>query len=179
MTNNIFSISVCLKVFWKWITNSFAHSMMIYFTCYGALRHDVSLPGGQVGDYLFMGCHVYTYCVIVVCLKSGLETDSWTAFTHLSIWGSILSWFLFLIGYSYFWPILGLAPEMTYMVQYFSNTRIFFLIVLNQMSFVMKNSLGTELVQESILLDRHDLCAGIHTSSRRVLQVITAHNVQD
>lgn len=47
------------------------------------------------------------------------------------------------------------------------------------MSFAMKNSLGTELVQESILLDRHDLCTGIHTPAGRVLQVITAHNVQD
>ncbi len=63
-----------------------------------------------------MGCHVYTYCVIIVCLKSGLETDSWTTFTHLSIWGSIASWFLFLTAYSYFWPHFGIAPEMTRMV---------------------------------------------------------------
>lgn len=104
-----------MKVFWTWIFNSFLHSIMIYFSCYGALRHDIALSDGSIGDYLFMGCHVYTYCVIVVCLKSGLETDSWTKFTHLSIWGSIGMWFLFLIMYSHFWPTLGLAPEMTYM----------------------------------------------------------------
>jgi phospholipid-transporting ATPase len=66
-----------------------------------------------------MGNHVYTYCVIIVCLKSGLETDSWTFFSHLSIWGSIGFWFLFLIIYSHFWPGLGIAPEMTGMVSYF------------------------------------------------------------
>ena len=36
--------------------------------------------------------------------------------THLGIWGSILSWIIFLGGYSYVWHIVDLAPEMFGMV---------------------------------------------------------------
>jgi len=36
--------------------------------------------------------------------------------THLSIWGSIFSWFLFLLVYSHMWPTVDLAPEMVGMV---------------------------------------------------------------
>lgn len=102
-----------MKVFWSWMLNTLLHSLIIYFYVYLALGHEVAFSDGTLGDYLFVGCHVYTYCVIVVCLKSGLESDSWTVFTHISIWGSIAFWFLFLIVYSYFWPAVGIAPEMT------------------------------------------------------------------
>ena len=105
-----------MTVFWSWMFNAFLHSILLYFTCAGSLSHEIVFTNGQIGDYLFMGNHVYTYCVIIVCLKSGLETDSWTFFTHLSLWGSIGFWFLFLIIYSHFWPGLGIAPEMTGMV---------------------------------------------------------------
>lgn len=102
-----------LKVFWSWMFNTLLHSLIIYFYVYLALGNEIAFSDGTIGDYLFVGCHVYTYCVIVVCIKSGLESDSWTVFTHISIWGSIAFWFLFLIIYSYFWPSVGIAPEMT------------------------------------------------------------------
>jgi len=36
--------------------------------------------------------------------------------THLAIWGSIVTWFLFLAFYSHVWPTFDLAPEMVGMV---------------------------------------------------------------
>lgn len=39
------------------------------------------------------------YVVVTVCLKAGLITNHWTWLTHLSIWGSIILWFLFMIIY--------------------------------------------------------------------------------
>ena len=102
-----------LNVFSRWILNAFLHSLILYFVCFGSFKHDMVLKDGTIGDYLYMGNHVYTFTVIVVCLKSGLETDSWTVMTQLSIWGSIAFWFFWLIVYSYFWPALGVAPEMT------------------------------------------------------------------
>lgn len=101
-----------LRVFGKWMLNAFLHSIVLYYLCYCSLKHEVAFKDGTTGDYLFMGNHVYTYCIIIVCLKSGLETDSWTFITHLSIWGSILFWFFFLTIYSHVWPTLGLSPEM-------------------------------------------------------------------
>ena len=75
----------------------------------------------------FFPVHVYSYCVIVVCLKSGLETDSWTWLTHMSIWGSIGCWFLFLAIYSQLWPVFLLAPDMTGMFQNVFGRPIFWL----------------------------------------------------
>jgi len=36
--------------------------------------------------------------------------------SHLAVWGSIVSWFLFLAIYPYMWPTIDLAPEMVGMV---------------------------------------------------------------
>ena len=43
-------------------------------------------------DYLVLGNMVYTYVVITVCCKAGLEMDSWSWISHLFIWGSIAFW---------------------------------------------------------------------------------------
>lgn len=43
---------------------------------------------------------------------AGLEMDAWTWVTHLAIWGSIASWFIFLFVYSNFWPVLPMAADM-------------------------------------------------------------------
>ena len=37
--------------------------------------------------------------------------------SHLAVWGSIASWFLFLAIYPYMWPNVDLAPEMVGMVR--------------------------------------------------------------
>jgi phospholipid-transporting ATPase len=55
---------------------------------------------------------VFQYVVIVVSLKAGMETKSWTLFTHLAIWGSIVLWVVFLVVYSFLWRSLPLGAEM-------------------------------------------------------------------
>ena len=47
---------------------------------------------------------------IHVCVCSALQLS------HLAVWGSIASWFLFLAIYPYMWPTIDLAPEMVGMV---------------------------------------------------------------
>ena len=126
-----------IKVFGRWIFNSFLHSIVLYFVCFGSFRNDMVLEDGTIGDYLYMGNHVYTYCVIIVCLKSGLETESWTRITHISIWGSILFWFFFLTIYSYFWPVFGIAPEMTGMAPNIFKGGVFWLGLLFVPIFVL------------------------------------------
>lgn len=45
--------------------------------------------------------------------------------THIAIWGSIASWFVFFIIYSSIWPTIPLAPEMRGMVSIDSIKKIF------------------------------------------------------
>lgn len=138
------------NVFWKWIINSFIHSVMLYFFCYGALQHEILFQNGQIGDYIFMGSHVYTYCVIIVCLKSGLETDSWTWITHLSIWGSIGFWYFFLIVYSNFWVFVGISPEMSGMASNLFRAPIFWLGAIFFPAFVLMPDVMYKSVQRTL-----------------------------
>lgn len=52
--------------------------------------------------------NLFSVCIIYLPCNSQL--------THLAIWGSIASWFLFLLVYSHIYMIVDLAPEMLGMV---------------------------------------------------------------
>eukprot|EP00756_Hemistasia_phaeocysticola_P025820 Hpha_TRINITY_DN16024_c4_g1::TRINITY_DN16024_c4_g1_i1::g.122342::m.122342 len=52
----------------------------------------------------------YTAVVLVVTLKAALETNSWTFLNHIVTWGSIASWFIFLLIYCESVIDMGLQP---------------------------------------------------------------------
>ncbi|XP_017911796.1 PREDICTED: phospholipid-transporting ATPase IB-like [Capra hircus] len=108
-TGDIFNI----KVLWIQCINAVVHSFILFWLPAKMLEHDVVLQSGYTTDYLFLGNFVYTYVVVTVCLKAGLETMSWNKFTHLAIWGSIMIWLGFFAVYSSLWPTIPVAPEMT------------------------------------------------------------------
>ncbi|XP_064637664.1 probable phospholipid-transporting ATPase IA isoform X4 [Lineus longissimus] len=116
-----------VRVFWMWIINSIYHSILLYWLTMLALRQDIAFENGKVGSYLFFGNFVYTYVIITVCLKAGLETNAWTWLSHLAIWGSIISWFIFLAIYSHVYPTFDLGPEMLGMDMYVFNCPIFWM----------------------------------------------------
>ncbi|CAK9302020.1 unnamed protein product, partial [Gordionus sp. m RMFG-2023] len=101
-----------VKVFWIWIMNAVLHSLSIFWFTFLMQMNDVVWRSGKTGDYLVLGNFIYTYVVIVVCLKSGLVTQSWTIMSQIAIWGSIIFWMLFLIVYSFIWPWIPIASEM-------------------------------------------------------------------
>uniref|UniRef100_A0A4W5KWC5 Phospholipid-transporting ATPase n=1 Tax=Hucho hucho TaxID=62062 RepID=A0A4W5KWC5_9TELE len=76
------------KVFWAHCLNGLFHSVILFW-----------VP--------------LTFVVITVCLKAGLETSSWTMFSHIAIWGSISLWVVFFGIYSSLWPLISLAPDMS------------------------------------------------------------------
>ncbi|XP_069323061.1 phospholipid-transporting ATPase IB-like [Eulemur rufifrons] len=101
------------KEFWIQCVNGVVHSFIIFWLSKKMLEKDTVLQHGYTTDYLFLGNFIYTYVVVTVCLKAGLETMSWNKFSHMAIWGSILIWLVFLESFSYFWPTIPVAPEMT------------------------------------------------------------------
>ncbi|CAL1539990.1 unnamed protein product [Lymnaea stagnalis] len=113
--------------FWIWITNSIFHAIVLFWMTVAALRYDVAFSDGKVGDYLFLGNFVYTYVVVTVSIKAGLEIVAWTWLTHLAIWGSVVSWFLFLIIYSHVYELIGFSPEMAGMDETVLTCSIFWL----------------------------------------------------
>ncbi|XP_042790686.1 phospholipid-transporting ATPase IB isoform X7 [Panthera leo] len=85
------------KVFWGHCINALVHSLILFWFPMKALEHDTPLASGQATDYLFVGNIVYTYVVVTVCLKAGLETTAWTKATMV-------------LSSAHFWLGLFLVP---------------------------------------------------------------------
>lgn len=100
------------RVFLQWLLNSAFHSAVLFWLPLLAFSKDTMYANGQTGSLYLMGNAVYTYVVVTVCLKAGLEHTAWTWLSHLAIWGSVVLWFLFLFVYSHFYPTLPIAADM-------------------------------------------------------------------
>uniref|UniRef100_A0A673YQ83 Phospholipid-transporting ATPase n=1 Tax=Salmo trutta TaxID=8032 RepID=A0A673YQ83_SALTR len=100
------------KVFWGHCINALIHSIILFWFPLKVLEHGNPFNNGHGTDYLFVGNMVYTYVVVTVCLKAGMETTAWTRFSHLAVWGSMILWMLFFTVYSAFWPSIPIAPDM-------------------------------------------------------------------
>uniref|UniRef100_A0A667GMV7 Phospholipid-transporting ATPase n=1 Tax=Lynx canadensis TaxID=61383 RepID=A0A667GMV7_LYNCA len=92
------------KVFWFQCINALVHSFILFWLPMKMLEHG----NGFIVSYIQQ-----RYVVVTVCLKAGLETLSWNKFNHLAIWGSIIIWLVFFAIYSFLWPTIPVAPEMT------------------------------------------------------------------
>uniref|UniRef100_A0A8C4NHG0 Phospholipid-transporting ATPase n=1 Tax=Eptatretus burgeri TaxID=7764 RepID=A0A8C4NHG0_EPTBU len=95
------------KVFWCHCLNGLFHSVILFWFPLIALHQDIVFASGKVGDNVFLGNIVYTVgskLFWLLCL--------WVQFTHLAVWGSVMSWVIFFLGYSEFWPVIPLAPDM-------------------------------------------------------------------
>ncbi len=113
-------------VFWHWMGNSLIHSVLLFWLPMLGYRTCVVWVNGHSGDYLVLGNIVYSLVVVTVCLKAGLEMESWSWICHLSVWGSIALWFIFLIVYSFFWPLgIPLAANMAGMAVMVYSTPLF------------------------------------------------------
>ncbi len=119
------------KVFWMWIANSILHSVLLYWLSMWSYKPGIVWGSGKSSDYLVVGNMVYTYVVVTVCCKAGLEMDSWCWISHMSIWGSIGLWFAFLVAYSYVWPMgLPVAANMAGMIELLYTTPVFWFCLL-------------------------------------------------
>ena len=118
------------KVFWKWIVNAIIHSAILFWLPMFTFETGIVWESGLNGDYLVVGNIVYSCVMVTVCLRAGLAVDSWNWLIHLSIWGSIAFWFLFLTFYSYVWPVGNiLAANMMGMIILLSKTPTFWLCI--------------------------------------------------
>uniref|UniRef100_A0A669B0S2 Phospholipid-transporting ATPase n=1 Tax=Oreochromis niloticus TaxID=8128 RepID=A0A669B0S2_ORENI len=115
------------KVFWAHCLNGLFHSVILFWFPLKAFQHDTVFGNGRTPDYLLLGNMVYTFVVITVCLKAGLETSSWTMFSHIAIWGSIGLWVVFFAIYSSLWPLIPLAPDMSGEADMMFNSGVFWM----------------------------------------------------
>lgn len=117
-----------IKLFWMWIGAAIWHSLVLFWLTYLSVNHDTLWANGKAdGGYLCFGNILYTYVVITVCLKAALETACWNLITHIAIWGSIVSWFVFLLIYCRMWPTFPIGADISSIDQIIFSTSIFWL----------------------------------------------------
>ncbi|XP_041972957.1 probable phospholipid-transporting ATPase IA isoform X5 [Aricia agestis] len=119
-----------VRVFWVWAVNALLHSVLLFWLPVLLAAHHVMWPSGKDGGYLVLGNFVYTYVVATVCLKAGLATHSWTWVTHMSIWGSVGMWFIFILIYSNLYPAVGIGAVMRGMDRMVFGSLVFWFALL-------------------------------------------------
>uniref|UniRef100_A0A6Q2YGW8 Phospholipid-transporting ATPase n=1 Tax=Esox lucius TaxID=8010 RepID=A0A6Q2YGW8_ESOLU len=145
------------KVFWAYCLNGLLHSVVLFWLPLLAF-HD------WLSDLWFL---CLQFVVITVCLKAGLETSSWTLFSHIAIWGSICLWVLFFWLYSSLWPVIPIAPDMSGQVKYnlhLMHNIVSQFVAIGSLLLLVKRTFWKNLVDEVQELEAksQDLGAVVH-----------------
>uniref|UniRef100_A0A671R0U2 Phospholipid-transporting ATPase n=1 Tax=Sinocyclocheilus anshuiensis TaxID=1608454 RepID=A0A671R0U2_9TELE len=112
------------------------------------------------------------FVVITVCLKAGLETSSWTMFSHIAIWGSIGLWVVFFGIYSSIWPLIPLAPDMSGEVRHtvqtrFGMKRVCFKTLVDEVQELEALSKDPGAVDENGVLSQSEVIRAYDTTKQR------------
>ncbi|KYQ90192.1 P-type ATPase [Tieghemostelium lacteum] len=92
-------------VFLGWLLNGLYHSVVLFAFPAAIFRLGVPYEDGKTIGLFEMGTVSYTCVVLTVNLKLALETKRWTWINHLTTWGSIVIYFLWLIIFGKFFEI--------------------------------------------------------------------------
>lgn len=105
-SNSLFT----LYLFVRWVANGVWMSAVVFFVGFGTYTEDVmALDGKSMGLYI-MGYAVFTGMVLAVNVRLAQEVKKWDWTLHLSVWGSILVWYIWGAIYSPLWPKLKVPP---------------------------------------------------------------------
>ncbi|XP_028399052.1 phospholipid-transporting ATPase ID-like [Dendronephthya gigantea] len=106
------------KIFLLSLLRGAVVSLVLYFVPYGIFHDHVNNDGEVESGLQFFGTVVAATLVITMNLQVALDMQSWTVLNHISVWGSIIVYFLFyFVFYSAF--VFGIAPQQSYYgVQY-------------------------------------------------------------
>jgi len=77
-------------------------SCVLVIMPYGAYHDKTDDHGLVLADHLLFGSVVATILVIVVTAQVALDTSYWTVWNHLTIWGSLLLYFILTFTYNHF-----------------------------------------------------------------------------
>eukprot|EP00762_Andalucia_godoyi_P003145 ANDGO_01127.mRNA.1 Phospholipid-transporting ATPase 3 len=115
--------------FTRWIVNSIVHAVIIYF-CFLSFTASGSLfSDGQSFGIWTYGTLMAMIVITVALCKSGLETRCWTWLTHFGVWGSLLSFYFFLLAYSASPMVLDQANVYWVVYRIFSSGTCWFMLI--------------------------------------------------
>ncbi|KAF5933820.1 hypothetical protein HYC85_029991 [Camellia sinensis] len=86
----------------------------IFFFCIYSIEDQAFRKGGEVVSLEILGTTMYTCVVLVVNCQMALSINYFTYVQHLFIWGSIVFWYLFLLGYGAMSPTISTTAFMVF-----------------------------------------------------------------
>jgi len=89
------------KEFTKSAMQGFLTSMMLFMVPYGAYHDKIDWAGQVLSDHQLFGSVVATILVVVVTAQVALDTSYWTVWNHITIWGSLVFYFILQYFYNY------------------------------------------------------------------------------
>ncbi|XP_063216373.1 probable phospholipid-transporting ATPase IM isoform X2 [Bacillus rossius redtenbacheri] len=89
------------KEFFRSALHGFFTSCVLFLIPYGTYKDGVSPKGYVLSDHMLLGSVVATILVIVVTAQIALDTSYWTVFNHITVWGSLLWYFVLQYFYNY------------------------------------------------------------------------------
>ena len=89
-----------VRLFILWLFNAIYHSLIIFFVFMFGWGGSGILPKGNDSQLDGVGIVIYAAVVIVVNVKLALHVNSFTWLHHLTIWGSIVFFFVYCVIYA-------------------------------------------------------------------------------
>ncbi|KAG0463938.1 hypothetical protein HPP92_020007 [Vanilla planifolia] len=90
-----------------WMGNGLYSSLTIFFLTIGILSDQAFRLGGQTADMAVVGTTMFTGIIWTVTLQIALTMSHFTWIQHLFVWGSIATWYIFLLGYGFSSPMFS------------------------------------------------------------------------
>lgn len=87
-----------------WVVNAFYTAVINFLLVILFIGQDADRSSGNILDLYSIGTTLYSTIVLSVNIQLALVLDHWTIFHHISIWGTLFLWFLYLIVYGYLPP---------------------------------------------------------------------------
>lgn len=87
--------------------NGLYSSLVIFFLNIGIFYNQAFRPEGQTADMAAVGTAMFTCIIWAVNVQIVLTMSHFTWIQHLFVWGSVTTWYLFLLAYGMTSPLIS------------------------------------------------------------------------
>lgn len=110
-----------------WMGNGLYASLVTFLVTYCLFTSDAALPNGMTTDMASMGTTMFTCIVWGVNVQIALSMSHFTWIQHACVWGSVLTWYSFVIAYGWLYTD---APSYMIFVEVLAPAPIYWLTTL-------------------------------------------------
>ncbi|KMZ65115.1 putative Phospholipid-transporting ATPase [Zostera marina] len=90
-----------------WMANGILSSLIIFFLIIGIFYDQAFASNGQTSDKCIIGTAMFTSIIWTVNIQIFLMINHFTWIQHVFVWGSIITWYLFLLAFGNLSPIIS------------------------------------------------------------------------